>query len=102
MNMTESDELEAIRGLCAEAGCTDPGPDASPRTLCIVEELRQRGVCAANHPTDAARLLGEAVLDVVTIDDLRLADGSVPPSLTREAQQRVLRAIARAMVEAHG
>lgn len=45
------DEHDSIRELCASAGCATPPEDMADRTLCMVEELRQRKVCLEDHDT---------------------------------------------------
>lgn len=47
------EELEDIKQLCIDAGCTEPAGDYSPAAICFVEELRQRTVCKAPyHPLE--------------------------------------------------
>jgi hypothetical protein len=47
------EELEDIKELCIEAGCTDPEGEYIVPAITFVEELRQRTVCkASSHPLD--------------------------------------------------
>lgn len=71
------EDLSDVRELCAEAGCSDPGVDAVPRTLCMVEELRQRGVCTETHDSEERKRLVAVEGAVRTI--LR-AFGLCPPA----------------------
>ncbi len=43
------EELEDIKELCIEAGCTDPGDEYTVSAMCMVEELRQRTVCTTPY-----------------------------------------------------